>query len=272
MNKGNRVKYAKRNIYISLLCQLITIVCGLIVPRLMLAAFGSDANGAVSSISTFLGYIALLEGGIGGVARAALYRPLAENDIDQISEVMAEIRKLFRRIGEIFCIYVLIIACTFKYISHTDALNWQTSFFLVIIISFSTFAQYYIGISNSILIIASQKQYIINLINVGGTIANMFLVIVLTRLGCGLLTVKFVSSMVFTAKPLLLWIYVKKNYHLEQRKGDGNALSEKWVGMGQHIAYYLHSHTDIVVLTIFDDLRAVSVYGIYYMITSKQKP
>ena len=97
--KTDRESNAKKNIFITLLSQLLTIVCGLIVPRCMLQAYGSEANGAVTSIATFLGYIALLEGGVGGVARAALYQPLAENDIYKISAVMAEIKSFFRHVS-----------------------------------------------------------------------------------------------------------------------------------------------------------------------------
>ena len=93
--KNDRESNAKKNIFITLLSQLLTIVCGLIVPRYLLQAYGSEANGAVTSIATFLGYIALLEGGIAGVARAALYRPLAVNDIEKISAIMVEIKRFF---------------------------------------------------------------------------------------------------------------------------------------------------------------------------------
>lgn len=243
-------------------------ICGLITPRYMLEAFGSEANGAVSSISTFLGYITLLEGGIGGVARAALYRPLAEKDDIKISTVVAEIKRFFRKIGIVFCIYVLFIAFFFKSISHTEALDWATSFFLVIVISISTFAQYFIGISNSILIIASQRQYVSTLINVFGTVTNAALIVLLTSLGYNLITVKLVSSFVFSLKPVALWIYVNKNYNIIPTQKSENALKDKWTGLGQHIAYFLHSHTDIVVLTIFGNLKAVSVYSVYYMVTS----
>ena len=102
MKSGNREKNAKLNIIISLFCQLVTIICGLITPRYMLKTFGSEVNGAITSISTFLGYIVLLEGGIGGVARAALYRPLAEENENKISEVMTEIKTFFRRVGYVF--------------------------------------------------------------------------------------------------------------------------------------------------------------------------
>ena len=263
----NRASNAKTNVYISLASQLLTMVCGLIVPRCMLQAFGSEANGAVTSISTFLGYIMLLEGGIAGVARAALYRPLADHDIYKISAIMVEIKRFFRQVGYFFFVYVFVIACSYKYISHTVAFDWSTSFFLVIIISTSTFAQYFIGISNVVLIIAAQKQYINNLLNIGCTLINTILIVLLTYLGCNLVTVKLFSSVVFIAKPILLWLIVKKQFAFVSVKEKASVLKDKWTGLGQHIAYFLHSHTDVVVLTLFGDLKAVSVYGVYYMVT-----
>ena len=268
MNSINRGRNAKRNIYISLLCQFVTIVCGLVTPRFMLRAFGSEVNGAITSINTFLGYIMLLEGGIGGVARASLYKPLAENDEIRISEIMTEMKMFFRRVGYVFTIYVLIIACLFKTISHTTVLDWSTSFLLVLIISGSTFAQYFIGISNGVLIAASQRQYVNNLINLVGTFLNAIVIVVLTSLGCGIIIVKLVSSFVFVMKPVALWIYVKRHFNIHPRRSHNNVLKDKWTGLGQHIAYFLHSHTDVVVLTVFGDLKEVSVYGVYYMVTN----
>ncbi len=267
---GNRrEKNAKLNIVISLLCQLLTMICGLITPRYMLRAFGSDANGAVTSVTTFLGYIMLLEGGIGGVARAALYKPLADGDNQRISEVMAEIKRFFRRVGYVFVPYVIVIAFSFKSISHSASLEWSTSFLLVIIISISTFAQYFIGISNSVLINASQRQYINNAFNVVGIILNTVMVVVLTNRGYDLLSVKLASSVVYTVKPIALWLYVKRHFNIIPIKGQKkNILKDKWTGLGQHIAYFLHTHTDVVILTLFGNLAAVSVYGVYNMVTS----
>ncbi len=248
-------------------CQIVTIICGLITPRFMLVAYGSEANGAITSITTFLGYIALLEGGIGGVARAALYRPLAENNIDHVSAVMTETKAFFKRVGYFFSIYVLIIASTFKFISHTDAFDWFTSFLLVLIISASTFAQYFIGISNVVLLYADQRQYIVSLIATAGTVINAILVVILTTNGCPLLILKAVTGLVFILRPIMLWIIVKKYYPLKRIKSKISVLKDKWTGIGQHIAWFLHSHTDVVILTVFGNLRMVSVYGVYYMVT-----
>jgi uracil permease len=61
----------------------------------MIGEFGSEAYGATTSITQFLAYITLLEGGIGGVARAVLYKPLAQRDMDTIGAIIGEIRKFF---------------------------------------------------------------------------------------------------------------------------------------------------------------------------------
>ncbi len=60
----------------SLVYQVITVVCGLILPRLILVNFGSSYNGLTSSITQFLAGISLLKAGISGVAKAALFAPL----------------------------------------------------------------------------------------------------------------------------------------------------------------------------------------------------
>lgn len=268
---GNtRSSRAKLNIIVPLVCQLITLFCGLIVPQLMISSFGSEAYGATASIAQFLAYISLLEGGVGGVARAALYKPLAENNIQVISEIITEIKKFFRVIGYIFIVYVLFLACSFKYISHIQCFDWFATFLLVIVISISTFAQYFIGISYATLIQASQRTYITSIISISTTILNTILIVILVNLGSNLIFVKLVSSCIFVLRPILMWLYVKNKYRLVECKNrTKNYLNQKWAGLGQHIAYFLYSNTDIAVLTVFSNLKVVAVYSVYYMVVSQ---
>ena len=262
-----RIHRAKKNIAVSLAYQIVTLLCGIIVPKMMLGAFGSEVYGATASIAQFLSYITLLEGGIGGVARAVLYKPLAENDKETISAVMAEIKRFFRIIAVIFLAYVVVIACSFKTISGIQAFDWATTFLLVAVISISSFAQYFIGISNSILLQAGQKSYVSNLVNIVGTVVNAAMIVALILLKCNIIVVKLVSSIVFALKPIVLWAYVRKKYRLPKAaKGKTNHLKQKWSGLSQHIAYFLHSNTDIVILTLLSDLKAVAVYSVYHMV------
>ena len=73
--------------------QFISLVCGLILPRLILSAFGSTYNGLTSSITQFLSVITLMRAGIGGASRAALYKPLAEKDSSSVSMIMNQMQK-----------------------------------------------------------------------------------------------------------------------------------------------------------------------------------
>ena len=265
----NRTLRAKKNIVVSLSCQLITLVCGLVVPRLMLATFGSEVYGATTSIAQFLGYITLLEGGIGGVARAVLYKPLANNDSVRISAIMAEVRRFFRIIAIIFGVYVLILAFSFRSISHLEALDAITSFALVIVISISTFGQYFIGITNAVLLQAAQRSYVTNLVNIGGVVVNTLSIFLLVSLKCHILTVKLVSSCIFFMRPVVLWLYVRKKFRLPAAPKTGEKyLTQKWSGLGQHIAYFLHSNTDVAVLTCLADLKTVAVYTVYHMVVA----
>ncbi|MGI6173544.1 MAG: polysaccharide biosynthesis C-terminal domain-containing protein [Christensenellales bacterium] len=267
MSIDTRIHRAKKNIVVSLCCQIVTMVCGIIVPKLMLDSFGSEVYGATASIAQFLSYVVLLEGGIGGVARAVLYKPLADGDDETISAIMAEIRRFFKIVAYIFLAYVLILACSFKAISRVEILDWTSTFLLVIAISISTFGQYFIGVSNAILLQAAQKSYVTNLVNIAGTVVNAAMVVLLISKGCNIIVVKLVSSLVFAIKPVALMLYVRHNYRLHGVPKSGKTyLTQKWSGLGQHIAYFLHTNTDIVILTLFSNLKAVAVYSVYYMI------
>lgn len=265
----DRTIKAKLNIITSLFSQFVVLACGLVVPRLMISTFGSEAYGATASITQFLAYITLLEGGIGGVARAALYKPLANKNDYKISAVVSEVRRFFKIIGYIFLVYVIFLALTYKYMSNVECFDYISTFFLVIVISISTFGQYFIGISYSVLLQADQKTYVTQIVSIITNLLNALLIIILIKLNFNLIIVKLFSSCVFILRPIMMMFYVKRKYRLINVAEDNNVyLSQKWNGLSQHIAYFLHSNTDIAVLTFFSNLSMVSVYSVYNMIIS----
>ncbi len=267
MDNG-RQKRVRNSVITTMMLYIVTFICGLVVPRALLGAYGSEAYGATMSISQFLSYITLLEGGIGGVARAALYKPLADQNRQRISTIVYELRRFFRVIAFISIGYAIVLACTFKLFSHIECYDWATTFWLVLVMAVSTFGQYFIGISYSALIQADQRVYLINLLSIVTTAVNALMVIALVKLNSSLVLVKLISSCVFLLKPMFMWLYVRKKYGLlKQPERDKNALSQRWTGLGQHVAYYIHSNTDIAVLTMLENLKSVSVYSVYHMVT-----
>lgn len=253
----------------SLISQTITIISGIILPRVLIGQFGSEVYGATTSITQFLGYIALLEGGIGGVARAALYKPLAEKNWEELSKVISYVQYFFRGIAGIFLGYTFIIACFYKYIAKNNSFDWIFMFTLVVVISLSSLAQYYFGITYMVMLQADQKSYVMNFLNAVTLAINTLLSCFLAYKGFNIIIVKLAWCGSYLIRIVILNYYVKQCYKLMKVKPDKNYLPQKWDGFGQQIAYFLHDHTDVVVLTILVNLQEVSVYSIYnYIVNS----
>lgn len=103
------------------------------------------------SIAQFLSYITLFEGGIGGVARALLYEPLARQKTEDIARIVYSISRFFKWIAFGFLAYTFVLACIYKQIAHFESFSFWNSFLLVLVISISTMGQYYIGMAYQVL-------------------------------------------------------------------------------------------------------------------------
>lgn len=261
-----RLQRAKINAASTLVHQLVATLCGMLIPWIMIDTFGSTAYGATTSIAQFLAYISLFEGGIGRVARGALYKPLAMRDDEGISRVYLAVRRFFTTIGVAFLCYAFILAFCYYDIADVSAFTREYIFGLVIVISLGKFAEYMGGISNITLFNADQKQYVVNSVIIGTNILNVLLVVILVNAGCDLLWVKLGSSLVFVAKPILYTLYLKRNYHIVKTK-ERAVLKNKWTGLGQHTAYFVQNNTDVLILTIFADLKLVAVYSVYHLVS-----
>ena len=82
------MKITIKNVITTLLLQIITIISGLIIPKLIICTYGSDVNGLIVSITQFLGYITLLESGLGPLIKSILYKPISKNDNETIKRIL----------------------------------------------------------------------------------------------------------------------------------------------------------------------------------------
>lgn len=150
----------KLNICVSVLHQVFTAVFRLIFARMVLRSFGSENNGLMQSVDQILGYTVLLEGGIGGVMRAALYKPLADNDTEWIADVFYSGKRFFQKISRFFILFVVVLGACLKLVVHTE-FDWLYVFTMVLILGANTYFSYYAAISHRLLMTADQKLYVI---------------------------------------------------------------------------------------------------------------
>lgn len=266
-----RSKKAIINIISSLMLQLVTVICGFIVPRLIIKSFGSSVNGLITSITQFLAYITLLESGFGPVVKSVLYKPIANKDKSEIERILKASEKFFRTISYIFIAYIIVLCFTLPAIVSSEFNSWYT-LSLVMIISISTFAEYYFGMTYKLYLQAEQKTYVTSIIQIGTTILNTIMIVLLIYFGANIQIVKLFSAIIFVFRPILQNIYVKKKYNINLKNIDENyKIKQKWDGLAQHLAFVVHSNTDVVVLTIFTNTVEVSIYSVYLLVVNGVK-
>ncbi|MBQ2657016.1 MAG: polysaccharide biosynthesis C-terminal domain-containing protein [Erysipelotrichaceae bacterium] len=263
---ASRTKKAAKNIVYGLSTELIKLACGLILPRLILANYGSAYHGILTSVSNFLSCIALMKMGIGDATRAALFKPLANKDDDQINEVLASTEAFMRRIAAIFVVFVLGFACVYPLLV-SDEFGWLFSASLVLIISISTFAEYYFGFTYQMLISADQKYYIYHALSILTTILNAVVSVILINNNFSIHVVKLGSAAVNIITPVYLYIYCHKKYNL-QKKTDikPKKIPQRWDAFTHEVASFVNDNTDTMILTVFSSLTEVSVYSIYHYV------
>lgn len=254
------------NVIVSGIYQVIAIICGLITPRLLLTAFGSTYYGAFSSVTQFLGIISMLSMGIPGASRLELYKLLLVKDEKGISKVVKATQKYSQKVSVIIILYSGILYLIFPHISNSD-LSAIENALIIVIVAAGLFAEYFFGMSYYNVIDADQKQYIRFILKIITTIANTSLVAILIYLGCNVFVVKFGSSIVFAFSPFVVYMYVKKVYHIDSNvDADMSVIPERKNVLIHAISSFVYEHVDVFVLTIFMDLKYVSIYTVYHVV------
>jgi len=264
----SRVARFRKNTISSLVYQVLVFVSGLIIPRLFLSYYGSDVYGLVSSITSFLGFITILDLGIGAVITANFYKPLAEKNTKRINEIYKYARKFYNKLALILILYTVALIFIYPDLVEERFDNYFIEL-LIAIISFSVFSQYFFAIVYTLLLRSDQKQYIAFNLNSVTLILNTILSIILITSGFSVHIVKLSTAIIFLIRPVVLSFYVKKHYNItNDSEVKRSPIKQKWNGIAQHLAYLVQDKTDIIVLTLFSTLGNISVYSIHYLIVS----
>lgn len=266
-----RKELLAKNTAASLIAQITTLICGFILPRLFLQHFGSEVNGLVNSIAQFLSVISFLELGVGAVVESSLYKPLAEKDNQQISKVMVSANKFFQRLAQILLVYVLALMLVYPLIANQN-FGFLYTATLIAAISISSFAQYYFGIVNALLLNANQRGYIQYNAQTVTVVLNTIVCAVMISMNSTIQMVKLATSLIYLARPLVLHFYVKRHYQIDWKiKYTDEPIKQKWNGVAQHIAAVVLDGTDTIVLTVFSTLSNVSIYSVYFLVVKGVK-
>lgn len=256
-----------RNFVSAIVVQIASLLQGLVLPRLIIDSFGSNVNGLVSSITQFLSFITLLEGGLGAVVLAELYKPIEDNDNLSVQIILIQCRSFFKKLSLIFIVYTITLSILYP-VFFDDNFSFAYISSLIIILSISTLSQYLFSITNRLLLQAQQRIYIVNMVSAIVITINVIISAIIIRNVSSIHVVKVVSSSIFLIQPMIYSRIIESKYKMEVPEHlllNDKYLRKRWSGFAQNLAHFANMNTDIVLITIFFGYNDVSVYAVYML-------
>ncbi len=268
-----RTKKALKNVFYSLLLQLVTAISGIVIPRFFITLYGSSVNGLVSSINQFITCMGIVEAGIGAAGTVALYLPLAENNEGEVSRIVSAAKRFYLKSGAIFAALVVLLIVAYPFVVSNEITDPVFIRTMIFVLSLSGIVDYFFLGKYRVLLMADQRGYVISIAQILGVVVTTIASIVLMELKWSALAVKGSAALVYVLRSVAVGYYVKKNYpHISfNSTPDYAAFSQRWAALLHQIVGMIVTSTDLVVLTLLlpvNALTTVSVYSVYNLVAS----
>ncbi len=266
-SKDSRIK---NNLVSSLVYQVVLISLSFLLPRLYLENFGSEVNGVLSTIKQIFTYMCLLEAGVGLATTQALYKRIGEKDYAGASSVLSATNSYYIKTGIVYLILVLVIATVYSFAIPTS-IDSGVLFFIIILNAIPALFSYFVQAKYRILMEVDGRKYVLNNAETALQIlsnAGKILVLLLTD---SLILIQLVYCIIALVQLVFLYVYAKRRYTWLNLKAkpDFKAISQKNSVLVHQISGMVFNNTDIILISVLCDFKAVSIYAIYNIFFSQ---
>lgn len=266
MTSGKKIK---KNLIIGMLGQLVTLVLGVLLPKMVITSYGSEVNGLLSSVTNIYAYIAIVEAGVAAASCQALYKPISENNQERINSILSATNKYYQRTGYIYLGLILAFSTIYPLFIRSE-IPFFTVLLVILFNGLGNVINYFFHGKYLILLKADGKQYVRTGLELVTNTAKNLLKIFFISLGYNVLFVQFAAMLVSFAQMVYITYYIKKHYAWIDLRAvpDKESISQSKNVFIHEINYLLTSNVDTVLLTIFETLKTVSVYSLYNLLFS----
>lgn len=260
----------KRNLISSFIYQVVLISLSFLLPRLYLENFGSEVNGVLSTIKQIFVYMFLLEAGVGLATTQALYKKIGKNDFKSASEVLSATNIYYKRTGIIYLAIVLVIAVVYAYVIPTP-IDRNVLFLIIILTALPVLFSYFVQAKYRILMEVDGRKYVINNSEtILQLVSNLGKILVLL-LTDSLILIQLVYCILSLGQLAYLYFYAKRRYKWLDLKAkpDFEAISQKNSVLVHQLSGMVFNNTDVILISVLCDFKAVSIYAIYNIFFSQ---
>jgi O-antigen/teichoic acid export membrane protein len=268
MRTGKSIK----NVGVMLLTQFITLVLSFISRTIFIKTLGSEYLGFNGLFANVLNGLSLAEMGIGTAISYALYKPIAENNIELIKSLLAFYRKCYLRIG-LFIICIGLLLIPFLPYLIKDAITVPVNIIQIYLCFLANSAFVYFFAHKRIIIDISQNKYITSTIDFAGkTMVSIIQIFILLKFQNYMffLYVQIIGTIVST---LIIKVIANKKFPYIKEKSDVIPLNFKkkiWNDISILFLFRVGSMamvaSDFVLISAFVGISQAGIYSNYTLI------
>lgn len=263
-----RTKKAIFNSLTSILLQITILIVGIIVPKLFILNYGSAINGLRASVTQFVGYLTIVEVGIGGAIIYSLYKPLASKDYIKINGILSAGRIQYLQAGYIFLLLLLGMIVVYPLLIMDEGIDLYKSVGFIILMSINAIVSYFFTAKYIVLLQANQQPFIVSLVRIITTLLNATILVFLFLQKKDIILSYLIASIsILIFAFLIIYITKRKHKYLSFKEApDLNTKKMRSDVMYHQISSMAIYNTPVILITIFCSLEDMSIYSIYFMV------
>ncbi len=261
-----------KNVIISVISNLISVIFGFITQKILLQQLGVEILGVNSLFTSIMSMMAIAELGFGVSILYNLYRPIAEDNKEQIKSLMNFYKKSYHCIaGIILVIGLCILPFLNNIVGKTiDNINIYIVFLLFV---GDTIASYLLSYKRSLLY-AYQKNYIVDIIHILYILVLNILQIIILYLTKSFILFLALKIVCRFAENIIISIIVNKKFPFIKEKNvakiERNILDDivrKVKSLFLHrIGGIVVLGSDSIVITKFLGIATMGIYSNYNVV------
>lgn len=260
-------KNTKYNLLFGILSQVVSIILGVILPRLFLTSYGSETNGLLSSVTQIYAYIALVEAGIGTASLQALYRTVGKKDQHGTNSILAAVNHYYKRTGVVYLFCILVFSIIYPLLVSTT-IPKTTVIFVIVFNGLGNVVNFFFQGKYKLLLQAEGKNYVITNLNTVIHIATNFAKIYFVAAGFDVVVVQIAAFAVNLLQMIYISWYIKKWYAWIDLSvtPDYTSIAQSKNVLIHQLSGLVFNNTDTIILTFICGLKTVSVYSMYVLL------
>lgn len=264
----SRVRNTIISTFTNILEQIITIVFGFVVPRLVIKTFGSEINGLTAFITQFLNLFQLLQCGTVGASIYALYKPIATNDYEKINEIVDASKKFFYKVGFVFSFLCLLLIPIICFLQKDSFFKIWELIVVTLIMGINAALSFFFDARYDIVISSYQKRYVLSLARITNKFSYYILVFLVIFLKSHFIFL-YASSLIGKCVSIIFLHHYYKLYSKEWMKPlshNNYKIKNRGYLLSIQISFQVVAALPFIIVSMFYDLTQTSVYSINYMI------